>query len=53
MNDREWVEQFIDKNEDKYIRANDEIWGFAELALFYRYLEPGQRKAGDGNPGRV
>lgn len=33
MNDREWVEQFIDKNEDKYIRANDEIWGFAELAF--------------------
>ena len=33
MSDREWIEEFIEKNQEKYIQANDEIWGFAELAF--------------------
>ena len=33
MSDREWIEQYMDANGGKYIQANDDIWGYAELAF--------------------
>ncbi len=36
MNDREWIEDWIEKNKAVFIEANDKIWDYAELA-FHEY----------------
>ena len=33
MNDRAWIEEFIEKNQDQFVKANDDIWSYAELAF--------------------
>ncbi len=33
MNDREWIERFIETNQQQFVEANDDIWGYAELAF--------------------